>query len=84
MNQNSGGKPWQKLVMLREQPLGSSLGVSVWNLQTIPISQTHHKLAAFSSLMEEIGPELEMEIWLASCFVQLYRRASSLDPGGWL
>lgn len=36
---------------------GSSSGVSVWNLQTIPISQTHHKLAAFSSLAEEVGPD---------------------------
>lgn len=59
---------------------GSSFGVSVWN------SQTHHKLAAFSSL-PEVGPEqpeLEVWMWLLVCFfVQLHCRASSLDPGAW-
>lgn len=32
-------------------------GFFVWNSQTTPVSQTHHKLAAFSSLAEEVGPD---------------------------
>lgn len=45
----AGHAPWAAL--------HSSLGVYLWNWQTIPILQRRHKLAAFSSLMEEVGPE---------------------------
>jgi len=48
MNRNVSGKPWEKPVVLHAQPLGSSLGVSASNSQTIPLLQTHTSRQPFT------------------------------------